>query len=657
MLTLVFTDLADSTALKTRHGDSAIESLLTRHRDHVTRLAAECSGRIIDWAGDGCFLTFEISSAGVIFALRLQQVHTEEPDLPGVRIGMHHGEVSETPNPAGGPPRVGGLAVDLAARISGLAKPGQVLMSSAVYNSARQRLGVEAFGQPVLWQTHGTYSLKGFDEPMDIGEAALERLAPLEAPTSGDKAKLIRRATPARPASVSGRKFVLLSSCAILLFAVAGVAYFAARSGNTIASPATAPASVAPGGVKTATNDGAGIPAFGDRPAIAVLPFDNFSPDADQAFFADGLAEDLITRLASWRAFPVISRNSSFKYRGGDLDIKSVSAELGARYLVEGSVRREGEQIRVTAQLIDASTGEHVWAEKYDREIKDVFSLQDEISSTIAASLVTDLNRAEAERARQRGTENIEAWSLYQLGLQHYDRFSREGFAEAERLFEQAVERDPRFSTALGMLAFSNIWEIALGWSDAPDQLAATALERARRAVELDPREPIAHGALCWAYIMHNDVRNALDSGKRVVDLNPSMPEAWIYFGWAQLLAGDPEACIVSSLRAQRLSPQGTMIVVNDNLAWAYFETKRYEESLEMARRLIAERSDYFMGHVYIAMNSVEIGRVDDAKSAIADARRIQPGLSISQVQQFLGLSRPEIDARRNAALRQAGLE
>ena len=186
-----------------------------------------------------------------------------------------------------------------------------------------------------------------------------------------------------------------------------------------------------------------------ERPAIAVLPFDNLSSDPEQAFFADGLAEDLITRLSSWRAFPVIARDSSFQYRGADADLKRASEELGARYIVQGSVRRAGDQIRATAQLIDTSTGENVWADSYDGEVTDVFALQDEFSSMIAASLVSDLNRAEAERAQQRGTENLEAWSLYQLGLQRADSYTREDFAAARELFTSASERDPRFATPL----------------------------------------------------------------------------------------------------------------------------------------------------------------------------------------------------------------
>ena len=184
ILTLVFTDLADSTALKTQRGDRAVGELIARHRAHVRRLATEAGGRVVDWAGDGCFLTFDTPSAAVLFALRLQRAHGEEPDLPGVRTGIHMGEVSERPGPDGDPahPRVEGLAVDLAARISGLARPGQVLMSSAVADSARQRLDSDALGRPMLWRAHGSYSLKGFDEALEIREAGLEGVASFEAP-------------------------------------------------------------------------------------------------------------------------------------------------------------------------------------------------------------------------------------------------------------------------------------------------------------------------------------------------------------------------------------------------------------------------------------------------------------------------------------------
>ena len=648
ILTLVFTDLADSTALKMARGDQAVGELIERHRAIVRRAAAESGGRIIDWAGDGCFLTFETPSAAVTFALRLQLAHSNSPDLPGVRTGIHLGEVSERAGADGDDahPRVEGLAVDLAARIASLASPAQVLVSAAVANSARQRLDYQQFRQPIRWETYGSYMLKGFDEPLEIREAGLEGVANFAVPAAGEKATPLRE----RQALQSPRRGLLLS--------VASLVILGSLAGYLAWSNALRPAAVSTVGDPPQTDsEMANVPDFGGRPAIAVLPFDNLSPDPDQAFFADGLAEDLITRLSTWRAFPVIARNSSFQYRAGNADLQRISDELGVRYIVTGSVRRGGDQIRVTAQLIDATSGEHVWAETYDREVADVFALQDEISSTIAASLVGDLTRAEGERARQQGTENLEAWSLYQLGLQHIDRYTREDWVKGARLFERATEIDPRFAAALAQLAMANWMALTGDGRTATAEEVSAALATARRALDLDPRDPVAHAALGAVYLTAGDPDNALDSTRRAVVLNPSMPEAWIWFGWAQLLAGNPEACIVATERARRLNPQGPMVWIYDSLALANWETGRYGASLEAGRRLVAAEPTYFTGYLYIAMSAVSLGNIDEARAAIAEGRRVRPDLSIEIMQNYLSVSRPEIDARRNAALREAGLE
>jgi TolB-like protein/Flp pilus assembly protein TadD len=615
----------------------------------VGRLAAESGGRIIDWAGDGCFLTFETPSGAVLFALRLQQAHAEEPDLPRVRAGIHMGEVDELHGTDGD---IEGLAVDLASRIAGLAGPVQILMSASVADSARPRLGRDALSRPICWRTHGRYRLKGFDEALEIREAGIDGVAPFAKPVASDKAAALPSA-----GSVAGRPWVIPVAIASVVLVVAAVVYLLRSpplDRTTVARPAESHADgvQAPGGATPI------IPSLADRPAIAVLPLDNLSPDPAQAFFADGLAEDLITRLSTWRSFPVIARNSSFKYRGGNLDLKKVGAELGARYLVEGSVRRADHRIRVTAQLIDASSGEHVWGEAYDRDVKDVFAVQDEISSTIAASIASDVNRVESERASQRGTENLEAWSLYEMGLAAGLRMRREHNAEARRLAGRAVALDPHFAAALALLSQTHAWDVVYGWSEAPEQSLAAALETALRAVELDPRDPLAHAALGAAYLLKGDVRAGIDSTRRGVELNPSMPEAWLWHGWAQLVSGDPEGSIASNLTAQRLNPQGEAVSPAwDNMAVAYWEMGRYEASLDAARHLIAARPDYWYGPVDLALSEVALGHVDEARSAIADARRLQPELSIAMIQHSFGVARPEVDARRNAALRQAGLE
>ena len=395
-----------------------------------------------------------------------------------------------------------------------------------------------------------------------------------------------------------------------------------------------------------------------ERPAIAVLPFENVSTDPEQAFIADGLAQDLITRLSAWRAFPVIARSSSFQFRGEDTGLQQVSEALGARYIVEGSVQRSDRRIRVTAQLIDALSGEHVWADSYDGDIEDVFALQDELSGMIAASLVVDLNRAEAERAQQRGTGNLEAWSLYQLGLQQADSYTREGFAAARELFTLAAERDPQFATAMAQRVFVNLWEVVLGWTDEPVESIAAALELARHAASLDPRDPAAQAALGWAYVMSGEIENGLDAARRAVELNPSMPEAWGFLADIEGLLEDAEGSIATGLRSQRLNPLGAISsIVYDNLSQAYWQLGDYEAGLHAARRLLAELPDYYLGHVDVAMNAVPLGRLDEARAAIEEARLVQPDLSLEFVQSMYGAERPEIDARRNAILRQAGLE
>ena len=448
----------------------------------------------------------------------------------------------------------------------------------------------------------------------------------------------------------SPRSLVSIATIVLsLLISLAAYQYFTLEGSTLDAASPIAPAADTPDLVP-------GV-LLGDRPAIAVLPFDNLSPDAEQAFFADGLAEDLITRLSSWRAFPVIARNSSFQYRGGNVDMKRVSRELGARYVVEGSVRRAGERIRVSAQLIDAPSGKHVWAETYDRKVVDVFALQDEISEIIAASLVGDLTRAEGERAHQRGTENLEAWSLYQLGLQRFDRYTLEGFAEARVMFDRAAELDPRFATPRGHLAIAGLSELMLGRSGPREAFVAMITSNARRAVELDPRDPVAHLGLAGAYIAVSDIKNGIASSQRAVDLNPSMPMAWIWLGFAKLLAGEPETTITATERARRLNPQGAMVWVHDSLALAYWELGRYDEALDAAQRLVATQPTYFPGYAYIAMNAVALGRPEEARAAITEGRRVQPDLSLELMQNYFGISRPAVDARRNAALREAGLE
>jgi tetratricopeptide (TPR) repeat protein len=321
-------------------------------------------------------------------------------------------------------------------------------------------------------------------------------------------------------------------------------------------------------------------------------------------------------------------------------------------------VRRAAERIRVTAQLIDAQSGENVWNQTYDRQVADVFELQDEIGATIAASLVGDLTHAEAGRAQRRGTRNLEAWSLYELGIQHFFRMKLKEMAEARGLFDQAVTLEPTFATALAYLSATYSWEVQLGSGGSPQDKLAIAVKMARRAVELDPRDPAAHVALAYALNMSGDARNGLAYAERAVDLNPSSTEGWATLAWAKLMAGDPKGSIAANEQSIRLDPQGAMVpLAHEQLSESYWELGQFDAGLEEARTLVASLPDFPWGYMDVALNGVGLGRLDEARAAIAEARRILPNLSQALIQQIMGVSRPEVDARRNAALAQAGRE
>ena len=401
------------------------------------------------------------------------------------------------------------------------------------------------------------------------------------------------------------------------------------------------------------------VPSFDSRPAIAVLPFDNLSADPEQEYFTDGLAEDLITRLSLWRLFPVIARNSSFVYKGKAVDVKKVSADLGVRYVVEGSVRKAGKQSRISAQLIDATTGHHVWAKTYDHELSDVFAVQDEISDAIAASLVGDLERAEHARVQRRPAESLEAWGLYQRALPLIYNFTREDCAQARALLERAVAHDPHFSTALARLAEVGIWEVMYEWTDDPEGTLDAAVAEARRAVALDSLDAQARAGLSFALMTAGDSHGALEEARQAVELNPSMPFALAIHAYHRHMAGhSPEESIGFVQRALRLSPHDPVEwLFYDVLASAYLNAGRFAEGLEAGRQLITLSPNYYWGYLWSAMNSVGLGQIEQARNLVREAVRVKPELSFELARKCLGTMAPDVDRRFTEALRQTGLE
>ncbi len=381
--------------------------------------------------------------------------------------------------------------------------------------------------------------------------------------------------------------------------------------------------------------------ALPDKPSLAVLPFANMSSEADQEFFADGISEDIITELSKFRTLFVIARNSSFAFKGQAVDVKEVSAKLGVRYVVEGSVRRAGGRVRITAQLIDAVDDSHIWAERYDRDLEDIFAVQDEVTRAIVAAIEPRLASSERLRARRKPTESLGAWECYQRGLWHLHQYRAEDAREAIAFLERAIELDPTFASAHAGLAFVLYYKVILGFSeDGPGDLAK-ALAAGTAAVRLDENEPFAHVALGRVHTAKGEHDQAIECCNRAIALNPNYASA--YFGRAHSLwmSGRPAEAVLSHDEAMRLSPR-------DPLLWAFHASKaialilleRYEEALDHARRAQRQPNAALWAYMPEVSALGLMGRLDEARSALGRVHRLKPDVTCSFATQVLPFSR-----------------
>ena len=396
-----------------------------------------------------------------------------------------------------------------------------------------------------------------------------------------------------------------------------------------------------------------------DKPSIAVLPFTNMSGDPEQEFFADGMAEDIITCLSHHRWFFVIARNSSFTYKGHATDVKQVAKELGVRYVLEGSVRKAGNRVRVTAQLIDATTGNHIWAEHYDRELDDIFALQDEITETIVASVEPELGAVERERARRKPPENLDAWGSYQRGLWHlFDDVKRDALTEAKRLFQRACELDPGFAVAHAELAYTHVAEIIRGLTDDPEASLDEAADAAERAVALDARDPAARCALGRVLIFRHAYERAIAEMEAAIGLNASFSRGYYGLGMALMYGGRPEESIPQFEKGIRLSPRSPVLWAYwMMLGLAYINLEKYEEAAASFEKAIEQPNAAFMAFAYAAAALGHLGRTDEARAVLAEAETRKPGFSIDTVRSTAGQLGPHSGVDRIVdGLRKAGM-
>ncbi|MBR0697016.1 adenylate/guanylate cyclase domain-containing protein [Bradyrhizobium lablabi] len=397
-----------------------------------------------------------------------------------------------------------------------------------------------------------------------------------------------------------------------------------------------------------------------DKPSIAVLPFQNMSGDPEQEYFADGMAEDIITALSRFKALFVIARNSSFTYKGAAVDVKQVGRELGVRYVLEGSVRKAANRVRITGQLVDTATGAHLWADRFDGGLGDIFDLQDQVTESVVGAIAPAVVKAEIERAKRKPTESLDAYALYLRGLARLHQFgNRQANEEALRLFNRAIEFDPEFASAYGRAAFCYVIAKINGWISDPANAIAEVKRLTQRAVELgkDDAIALAAGGNALAFVVR-DLGVGAGLVDRALALNSNLAEAWNFGGWVQIWLGEPETAIERFARALRLSPLDPwLMAMRAGTAYAHFFLDRYDEAASWAAMALQCSPDYQPGLRITAASNAMAGRPEQAHKAVARLRELNPTLCLSNFKEMLGpYRRAEDVARYEEGLRQAGL-
>jgi len=399
--------------------------------------------------------------------------------------------------------------------------------------------------------------------------------------------------------------------------------------------------------------------ALPDKPSIAVLPFANMSGDPEQEYFADGVVEEIITAMSRMRWLFVIARNSSFTYKGRDVDVKSVGHELGVRYVLEGGVRKAGGRVRITGQLVDAATGMHLWADRFEGSLEDIFDLQDQVAASVVGAIGPKLEQAEIERAKRKPTGNLDAYDYYLRAMASLYQWTKESNNEALRLLYMAIELDPNFASAYGVAAWSYVWRKTQGWVTDITKEAAEGIRLAQRAVELGKDDAIALSAGGYA-LAH--IAGDLDDGAAFIDralvANPNLAGTWLNSGWVRVWLGDPEVAIKHLAQAMRLSPRDPILFrMEGATASAHFFAGRYDEASFWAQKALRENPNYQQALRVSAASHALAGRLQEAQKAIARVRQLDPDFRVCNMKDRLPkFRRAEDFARYAEGLRKAGV-
>jgi len=567
---------------------------LNTYKEVMTGLIQHHRGRVVDAPGDNVLAEFASvvdaveCAVGIQKELKTRNTELSENRRMEFRIGVNLGDVIEDGE------QILGDGVNIAARLESLSEAGGICISGTAFDQVRNKLEL---GYDYL----GEQSVKNITLPVRVYKVLMEPEA--VGKVIGEK--------KTKPRQWQRPTLYLVIALIVLVAAVA--------IWKLYIHP-TPPVEVA--------SKEKMVFQLPDKPSVAVLPFTNMSGDPKEDYFGDGIAEEIITALSKTPKLFVIARNSSFVYKGKAVNVQQVSRELGVKYVLEGSVRRSGNQLRITAQLIDATTGNHLWAERYDRELKDIFATQDEITMKILTSLRVSLTEGEMARMQAKGTNNLDAYLLFLQGWGEFGRVNKDSILRGRQIAEKAIALDPKYALAYHLLAATYADEVPAGLSENPRLSLKKAMELEQKAIALDNSLALPHALLGWIYTLTLQHDKGIAECEQAVNLEPNSAIAHFYLSMALRYAGRPKEAITVAKEAIRLDPIPISIYYQ-SLTNSYCLTGQYEEAIAAGKKATGLGPNNLVAHAFLAAAYSLHGREEEARIEAAEVLRINPKFTV----------------------------
>ncbi len=613
---ILYADVAGYSRL-TGEDEEGTHRTLSAYLDAITASIKQYHGSVMHFAGDAVLAEFAAVSDALACAINTQhELKERNQDLPEnrqvrFRIGVNLGEVIVDRG------EIYGDGVNVAARLESLAEPGGICIAESVHTAVGNKL-------PLDYEDLGEQSVKNIEKPVRAYAAHLKPGAARPTPRA-------KRRHPMRHVMVAG-------TAAALIIAIGLIVWLTLWAPRTELGSEARMASRLP-----------------EKPSIAVLPFSNLSNDLQQEYFSDGITNDLITELSKLSDLLVIASNSVFTYKGRAIKVQEVGQDLGVHYVLEGSVQKAGERLRINAQLIDAGTGHHLWAQRFDRRLEDVFALQDELTQKIVTALSVKLTEEEHKRLAHRYTRSVEAYDYFLQALALLSLRTEQENERARTLYQRAIELDPAFARAYVGLALTHLADFREGWSTRPEESMAQALRLAKKAVALDDSLPEARLLLGQVHFSRKEHAQALEASRRAIALRPSYADAYVLMAAIHNHAGAPADGVVFIHKAMRLNPRATYVYFLV-LGHAHYLLGEYHEALLALTAAYDRNSRYLLTRLLLAATYVRLGRLDDAGWVADQILADDPDFNLDRWAQ----TRPDVNpaqlAEQVADLRLAGL-